>query len=404
MNGDGVRPERHSVLAAVALTLLLWASAFVAVRYVGRTLSPGALALGRLLVGTIALGAVMVARSERLPRGRALVFSAVCGLLWFGLYNVALNAAEQRIDAGTAALLVNTGPIFIALLAGVVLGEGFPRNLLAGCAVAFGGVAVIAFGVSDHGLRATWGAAMCLLAALAYAGGVVAQKPALRDCSALGVTWLACTVGAVACLPYAGDLYREIPAAGASATLWTVYLGVGPTAVGFLCWAYALSRTDAGRLGSTTYLVPPLVVLIAWIAVGETLPPLALPGGIVCLLGVAKARRRAPLSWQMARRACAAGGIVPPPAAGYGLRTSGPQVEVEDRGAQCLKGLSDRRDGDPEHDLADALAVAHEVDPKLRDHDVERVYADQQSQDPQEVAMGQRSAAPEGTRPVGPLQ
>jgi drug/metabolite transporter (DMT)-like permease len=309
------------VLAAVALTLLLWASAFVAVRYVGRSLSPGALALGRLILGSIALGAVMLVRSERVPRGRALVFSVVCGVLWFGLYNLALNAAEQRIDAGTSALLVNTGPIFIALLAGAVLGEGYPRNLLAGCGVALSGVALIAFGISGHGVRATWGAALCLLAALAYAGGVVAQKPALRDSSALGVTWLACTVGAIACLPYAGDLHREMAAAGPLTTLWTVYLGVGPTAVGFLCWAYALARTDAGRLGSTTYLVPPLVVLIAWIALGETPPLLALPGGIVCLLGVALARRRAPLPWQMTSRASAAGGIVQPSAAGYGLRT-----------------------------------------------------------------------------------
>jgi len=67
----------------------------------------------------------------------------VCGLLGFAVYNVALNAAERRIDAGIAAVLVNVGPIFIAILAGLVLREGFPRLLLAGCAVAFAGAALI---------------------------------------------------------------------------------------------------------------------------------------------------------------------------------------------------------------------------------------------------------------------
>ena len=52
----------------------------------------------------------------------------MCGLLWFGVYNVALNEGERYVDAGTAAMLVNVGPILIALLAGVILKEGFrPR-------------------------------------------------------------------------------------------------------------------------------------------------------------------------------------------------------------------------------------------------------------------------------------
>jgi drug/metabolite transporter (DMT)-like permease len=131
------------------------------------------------------------------------------------------------------------------------------NRLLAGCAVAFTGVALIGVGVSKHGLEATWGAALCLIAALAYAAGVVAQKPALRHAPALTITWLACTVGAGACLPYAPSLVRQLGQAHAGAIGWTIYLGLGPTAVGFVTWAYALARTDAGRLGVTTYLVPP---------------------------------------------------------------------------------------------------------------------------------------------------
>jgi hypothetical protein len=66
----------------------------------------------------------------------AIVF---CGIFWFGIYNVALNEAERRVDAGTAAMLVNIGPILIAVLAGIMLREGFPPKLLAGCLVAFWG-------------------------------------------------------------------------------------------------------------------------------------------------------------------------------------------------------------------------------------------------------------------------
>ena len=54
---------------------------------------------------------------------------------------------------------------------------------------------------------------------------------------------------------------------------------------------YALSRTTAGRMGATTYLVPPLAVLMGWIVLGEVPPPLALLGGVLCLAGVAVSRR-----------------------------------------------------------------------------------------------------------------
>ena len=103
--------------------------------------------------------------------------------------------------------------------------------------------------------------------------------------------WLACGVGAIACLPFTPALVRELEEADASAVGWAVYLGVFPTAVAFTTWAYALARTTAGRMGATTYLVPPLAVLMGWRILGEVPPPLALIGGALCLAGVAIARR-----------------------------------------------------------------------------------------------------------------
>ena len=83
------------------------------------------------------------------------------GLLWFGVYNVALNAAEQRVDAGTAAMLVNVGPILIALLAGLLLSEGFPRTLIGGCAIAFAGTILIGVATSDAALSRPAAARSC---------------------------------------------------------------------------------------------------------------------------------------------------------------------------------------------------------------------------------------------------
>ena len=168
-----------TALGAAGLTLVLWASAFVGIRAAGDDISPAALAFGRLLVGSVVLGTIVAVRREKLPARRDLPPIVLCGLLWFGAYNVLLNAGERRVDAGTAAMLVGVGPILIALLAGFLLGEGFPRTLFAGVAIAFAGVVLIGFATSDGGGAGGTGTALCVAAAFGYAGGVVAQKVVL---------------------------------------------------------------------------------------------------------------------------------------------------------------------------------------------------------------------------------
>jgi len=286
--------RRQGLLAALAaaVTVTLWASAFVGIRAAGVHFTAGPLALGRLLVGCVALGSLAISRKESLPARRDLPLIVLCGLLWFALYNVALNAAERRIDPGTAAMIVNVGPVLIAVLAGLLLGEGFPSPLFAGCALAIVGVAIIGVATTRAGIPFGAGPLLCLAAAAAYSTAVVAQKVVLRRVTALQTTFLSCTVGALACLPFAPALAHEIAHAPARSIGWLVYLGLFPTALGFTTWAYALGRTDAGRLGATTYAVPALSILLGWLVLGQVPPALAFLGGAICLVGVAISRLR----------------------------------------------------------------------------------------------------------------
>jgi drug/metabolite transporter (DMT)-like permease len=288
------KQSEHAALIAALVSVVLWASAFVGIRSAGHSFSPGALSLGRLLVALVALAVITLVRREALPSQERLRAAGpmllVCGLIWFGVYNLALNAGEQRVDAGTAAMIVYISPVLIAVLAGVFLGEGFPRAVFTGCAVSFVGVAVIALASASHSAT-TVGVVLCLVSAISLASGAVTQKIVLRHLTGLQTITLCCVIGVVVFLPFGPQVVHELGDASTGAVLWTVYLGIFPTAIGFLTWAFALSRTDAGRLGVTTYMVPAVSVLMAWLLLGETPPLLALAGGVLCLAGVGVSRR-----------------------------------------------------------------------------------------------------------------
>ncbi|WP_019201286.1 DMT family transporter [Tsukamurella sp. 1534] len=283
---------------ALVVVMLSWASAFVVIRGIGPHVSPVPMAEGRLLVGAAVLGVVWAMRALsggvredgglRLPRGRALALTLGYGALWFALYTVLVNAAERHLDAGTTALLVNIAPIVVAVLAGAFLHEGFPPLLAAGITISFGGAAVIAF--TGDTRRDGLGVALAVAAALLYGISVVAQKLVLRSTDPLTATALGAGVGAVVLLPWAPQLVRELAAAPIGSTAGVIYLGVVPTALAFLLWAYALAHTSAGVAASSSYAVPALSIVLSWAFLAETPTAWGLLGGALCLVGVAVSR------------------------------------------------------------------------------------------------------------------
>jgi drug/metabolite transporter (DMT)-like permease len=289
--------ERVILLAAVAFTILAWASAFVVIRGVAPDVGGGALALGRLAVGTVALGIlVLLQRRWVWPSGRDWIRLVIYGVGWFGAYNVTLNLAEHTLDAGTTAMIVGVGPILIALGAGLFLGEGIPRWLAIGAGVAFVGVILIGIGTSltSGGDRPIdpLGVVWAVVAAVVYAIGVLAQKPMAGRLPASQITLIGCVIGLIACLPFSGQLVSSLASAPLGSWLGVVYLGVVPTALAFTTWGYALGRMPAGQLGVTTYGVPPLVIVMGLIFFAEVPALLAIGGGVLSLLGVALSRKK----------------------------------------------------------------------------------------------------------------
>jgi len=273
---------------AAAGTVLLWASAFPAITVAVRGLGPAGLAVARLAVASAALAVAAPLMGVRRPKPRDLPLIALCGLAGMTGYQLLLNAGERVVPAGTASLLVATAPVYASLLAVAFLGEHATRRPgasqhWAGSAVALAGTALIA---ASHGLGFGTSALIVLAAAVLQAIFHTAQKPLLARYTGFEVTAYAMWAGTVFILPWTGSLLYALPHAGGAAIGSAVFLGLAPSAAGFVLWAYAMARTDVGRVTVSLYLVPAAAIGISLVWLGE-IPGLAeLIGGAIALAGV----------------------------------------------------------------------------------------------------------------------
>lgn len=279
------------VRLALAVTVLMWAAAFVAIRVGARHYDPGPFLLLRFLIPAVLLGVLARRTGSLAPRPADRGRTVLLGLL-FVAYIGLLVIGEATVDAGTASMLAETSPLMTAALAVVLLSEPLGRWLLAGLLTGFAGAALIAFAESG-GFRLEAGAIAILGAALAQAGLLVVQRPLLVHRSATTVVAQASIVGAVVMLPFLLPMLRAVRDAPASGTLAIVFVAVTTGAVSYVTLAYALARSPStGQVSAVLYLVPPLAVAISWATLGEAPAPLAIAGGTLALAGVALSQRQ----------------------------------------------------------------------------------------------------------------
>lgn len=237
-------------------------------------------------------------RRERLgPGGAALV--ALIGLLQTAAVMGLLFLAMRTIPASTAAILLFTNPIWVAVLGTIFLGEALTAGRMAGLVLGLAGVA-LALGIGPDLLadgRAVTGELIGLGSSLCWAAATLVTKRADLPIGAWALSFWQMLAGALALLALAYGLGQEWPGHTSMTQWgWFAWLSIPASTGSFGLWFMALRRNGATRASGFLFLAPLFTVILSFFVLGAPLSWEQAAGGALIGLALWLVNRQAPPS------------------------------------------------------------------------------------------------------------
>lgn len=269
---------------SLVLVALLWGVNFVAAKA-----GLNAFTLWEFRVATFGGGALILVLialctkvSLRLQRPADLIRLLVAGAFSVGGFGVFSATALIHTTAGRATIGIYTMPIWVVLLASVVLNEPLNRRRILSLLLGAAGLTVLAL---PQFLAGEWiGLLAAIAAAMSWAIGTVYLKRINVNVPPLTTTTWQMVAGSVICLVGLFLSPRDTPIElTIDAVIGVVYNMIFGTVIAYLIWFNLLRRIPAGAAGIGTLLVPVFGVLASFVLLGEV-PTNADLGGLALIL------------------------------------------------------------------------------------------------------------------------
>ncbi|HDR3519764.1 DMT family transporter [Bacillus pacificus] len=273
------------IICAHVFTILIWGSAFPAIRMGLSSYTPEHLTLLRLLIASFILLLFSFIYKLRIPDLKDIPAIFIFGALGFTFYHIALNYGEKTVNAGSASLIVSVTPIVTAILASIFLNEKMKLNGWIGGVISFIGIALISFSQGDA-IQLNSGGFFILLAATSESLYFVFQTSYLKKYGFLPFTIYTILSSTVCMLIFFPGMYTEILAAPLEVNMSVIYLGLFPTVLPYIALAYIISHSGAAEATNSLYLTPVTACFVAWIWLGEVPTFVSIIGGGITILGI----------------------------------------------------------------------------------------------------------------------
>ena len=257
---------------------------FVSVIVAGVDLSGEALVFWRCVLAALTLPAILLllGRLDALVLRRRRLHVLGLGVL-LALHWVLFFETIKRASVAVAILLVYTAPIFLAVLAPLLLPERRSRVALAALGISGPGIALIALGGEGEGGASAVAIGTGLGAALTYALLIIGTKSVVRVLSPFTLTFWNYVIVSLVLVPFLAWSDRVLP----SAEEWPAVLVLGAllTAVLGVLYVRTLRDVTAQAAGLLSYVEPVSASLLAWAILGEAVGWEVAVGGLAVLAG-----------------------------------------------------------------------------------------------------------------------
>ncbi|MFJ2363261.1 DMT family transporter [Pseudomonas sp. NPDC087697] len=280
-------PSRSTlkIIFAVMFVILCWGYSPTGIRIGLQAYDPAHLALLRFLIASAFMAVIAACKGIALPRVSDLPLLALLGFFAVSLHHIALNFGQRGVSAGASSVLAQSTPLFSALLAHFIFNERVSAWRWFCVFLGMFGAAIVVAGdkglgsVDPHGV-------LILLAALSWSLYFALQKRHSHRYSGLTMVCYTVWSGTALLLVFLPGLADEVAKAPAQAHLAVTLLGIFPSALAYLAWAYVLRQIEASRASMALYLTPPTAMLIASVLLGEQPALMVIVGVLIVLVSV----------------------------------------------------------------------------------------------------------------------
>lgn len=278
-------PSPVKIILAMAFVVACWGYSPTGIHIGLQAYEPGHLALLRFLVASAFMAMVALVRGISLPNRRDLPLLFGLGFFAVSLHHVAINFGQQGVSAGASSVLAQTTPLFSTLLARFVFKDRVSVWRWGCVFLGLVGVMIVVAGdrgvgsIDAHGL-------LILLAAVSWSFYFALQKHHSGRYDGLTLVCYTVWSGTALLLVYLPGLATQVLSAPMHVQLAVVALGVFPSALAYLAWAFVLAHVDLSRATMTLYLVPPTAMAMASVALGERPTVMIVVGAMVVLVSV----------------------------------------------------------------------------------------------------------------------